>query len=307
MSQTHGILKAQGLVSMVDEEDTQNWGPWIFAAVGCVLFGRKLSWSSKTLVMSSPRQLDGIAGFRWFTNSHHMMNWWSLSPYSCNAPNSAPYCPRTASASLYPTKVVQEICLVSVNWNVSILCSLSLFVAGNNGPSFHLQSLCAEEMIPVSLITLQKFFTSIHTSFLQSDARRLDTHLAHTLWCWCTSCIIRSAEPWLLSRCNATVFSFNVLLFLWCIGSVRPTSAISFSFTWHPILELPVHSYTYCSNKQASPYRAFILLWISIGFTPSLFIKRITERCSYLGHVSGKAAIFNCSDNVKHPVRWYLG
>jgi len=44
-----------------------------------------------------------------------------------------------------------------------------------------------------------------------------------------------------------------------------------------------VHSYTCCSDRHASPYWTFIRWWISIGFTPSLFKKRMTECCSYFG------------------------
>jgi hypothetical protein len=67
-----------------------------------------------------------------------MMNW-------CSAPKSAPYCPRTASVSLYTPKVVHEIFWVLVNSDVTTLCLLCLFITGNNGPSFYLQSLCTEE------------------------------------------------------------------------------------------------------------------------------------------------------------------
>jgi len=38
-----------------------------------------------------------------------------------------------------------------------------------------------------------------------------------------------------------------------------------------------VHSCTYCSDGHASPNWTFIRRWISIGFTPSLLIKRMTD------------------------------
>jgi len=37
------------------------------------------------------------------------------------------------------------------------------------------------------------------------------------------------------------------------------------------------HSYTCCSDKHASPYWTFIRRWISMGFTPSLLKKRMTD------------------------------
>ena len=53
-----------------------------------------------------------------------------------------------------------------------------------------------------------------------------------------------------------------------------------------------VHSYTCCSDRHASPYWTFIRPWISMGFTPSLLKKRMTERCSSLVHDANGAAIF---------------
>jgi hypothetical protein len=38
-----------------------------------------------------------------------------------------------------------------------------------------------------------------------------------------------------------------------------------------------VHSYTCCSDRHASPYWTFIRRWISMGFTPSLLKKRMTD------------------------------
>ena len=52
------------------------------------------------------------------------------------------------------------------------------------------------------------------------------------------------------------------------------------------------HSYTCCSDRHASPYWNFIRRWISMGFTPSLLKKRMTERCSSLVHVASGASIF---------------
>ena len=44
-----------------------------------------------------------------------------------------------------------------------------------------------------------------------------------------------------------------------------------------PSMNLQVHSKTCCNNRHASPYRTFILRWISMGFTPSLLKKRMTD------------------------------
>jgi hypothetical protein len=49
---------------------------------------------------------------------------------------------------------------------------------------------------------------------------------------------------------------------------------------------------TCCCDKHASPYWTFIRRWTSIGFTPSLIKKQITERCSSFVHVTSGAAIF---------------
>ena len=49
-----------------------------------------------------------------------------------------------------------------------------------------------------------------------------------------------------------------------------------------------VHSYTCWSDRHASPYWTFIRRWISMGFTPSLLKKRMTEHCSSLVHVASR-------------------
>jgi hypothetical protein len=59
-----------------------------------------------------------------------------------------------------------------------------------------------------------------------------------------------------------------------------------------PFMNFFVHSHTCCSDRHASPYCTFIRRWISMGFTPSLLKKRMTERCSSLVHVASGAAIF---------------
>ena len=59
-----------------------------------------------------------------------------------------------------------------------------------------------------------------------------------------------------------------------------------------------VHSYTCCSDRHASPYWTFIRRLISMGFTPSLLKKRMTERCYSLVHVASGAASFTLSLRV---------
>ena len=59
-----------------------------------------------------------------------------------------------------------------------------------------------------------------------------------------------------------------------------------------PFMNFLVHSYTCCSDRHASPYLTLIRRWISMGFTISLFKKRMTEHCSSLVHVASGAAIF---------------
>jgi hypothetical protein len=53
------------------------------------------------------------------------------------------------ATSLYLLKVEHKIFLASVNSDVATLGSLSLFLAGNNCPSFHHQLLCTEDKHPL--------------------------------------------------------------------------------------------------------------------------------------------------------------
>ena len=59
-----------------------------------------------------------------------------------------------------------------------------------------------------------------------------------------------------------------------------------------PFINFLVHSYNCCSDRHVSPYWTFIHQWISMGFTPSVLKKRMTEFCSSLVHVAKGAAIF---------------
>ena len=44
-----------------------------------------------------------------------------------------------------------------------------------------------------------------------------------------------------------------------------------------PFMNFLVHSYTCCSDRHASPYWTSICWWVSMGFTPSLLKKRMTD------------------------------
>ena len=75
---------------------------------------------------------------------------------------------------------------------------------------------------------------------------------------------------------------------LWCHYLVCPTK----SGRLMPFMNFLVHSYACCSDRHSSPYWTFIHRWISVGFTPSVLKKWMTERCSSLAHVVSGAAIF---------------
>ena len=59
-----------------------------------------------------------------------------------------------------------------------------------------------------------------------------------------------------------------------------------------PFMNFLVHSYTCCSDRHASPYWTLIRRWISMGSTPSLLKKWMTECSSSLVHVASGAVIF---------------
>ena len=84
------------------------------------------------------------------------------------------------------------------------------------------------------------------------------------------------------NRCNT----------LWCHHSVCLTGPVQSVTELMPFMNCPVHRYTCCSDRHASPYWTVIRRWTSMGFTPSLLKKLITERCSSLVQVASGAAIF---------------
>jgi len=90
-------------------------------------------------------------------------------------------------------------------------------------------------------------------------------------------------------HCHAAIFlhdGFNCCNGLWCHYSVCLTRSRRVCYRTNAVMNILVHSYTCCSDRHASPYWTFTRRWISMGFTPSLLKKRMTERCSPLVHVT---------------------
>ena len=117
--------------------------------------------------------------------------------------------------------------------------------------------------------------------------------LSWTIWC---------ADPWLLSRCAPISFTVTRRFSFTMASTAAMPSAVTTGCAWPgrgesvtelmPFMNSPVHSYTCCSDRHASPYWTFIRRWISMGFTPSLLKKRMTESCSSLVHVARGTATF---------------
>ena len=113
---------------------------------------------------------------------------------------------------------------------------------------------------------------------------------------------IRCADPWLISRCSAISFTVTRRFSFTMTSTAAMPSGVTTGCAWpgrgESVTELMlftnflVHSYTCYSDRHASPYWTFIRRWISMGFTPSLPKKWITERCSSLVHVASGDAIF---------------
>ena len=130
----------------------------------------------------------------------------------------------------------------------------------------------------------------------------LSRNLLNTLWNCSTSWTMWCDDPWLISICAAISFTVTRWFSLTMASTAAMTSGVTIRCAWpgrgEPVTEVtlfvsfPVHWYTCCSDRHASPYWTFIRRWISIGFTPSLLKKRMTERCSSLVHLASEAAIF---------------
>ena len=91
---------------------------------------------------------------------------WDRPPCSRGAPKSAPHCPRTASASLYPPQVVHEIFL-GFRWILMSPYSARSFCFWLQimDPAFICSYYALQKSIPFSLITPQKAFTAVSNNF----------------------------------------------------------------------------------------------------------------------------------------------
>ena len=112
---------------------------------------------------------------------------------------------------------------------------------------------------------------------------------------WC-------ADPWIIPRCAAFSFAVTRRYSFTMASAAAMASGVTTRCAWPgrgesvtelmPFMNFPVHPYTCCSDRHASPYWTVILRWISMGFTPSLLKKRTKKRSSSLVHVASAAAIF---------------
>jgi len=113
---------------------------------------------------------------------------------------------------------------------------------------------------------------------------------------------ILCAGPWLTPRCAAISFTVTRRFSFTTASTAAMPSGVTTGCACPglaesvtelmPFMNFLVHSYTCCNDRRASPYWTFIRRWFSMVFTPSLFKKRMTERCSSLVHVASGAAIF---------------
>ena len=169
---------------------------------------------------------------------------------------------------------------------------------GQTGPNMPNDKHLLEELQNISLLV----FIYVQGESNENLKYFLSRNLLNTLWNCRTSWTIRCADPWLISRCVAISFTVT----RWFSFTMASTAAMACGVTtgcaWPgrgesvaelmPFMNFLVHLYTCCSDRHASPYWTFICWWISMGFTPSLLKKPMTERCSSLVHVASGAAIF---------------
>ena len=124
----------------------------------------------------------------------------------------------------------------------------------------------------------------------------LSRNLLNILWSCRTSRAIWCADPWHISRCAAISFIVTRRFSFTMASTAAMASGVTTRCAWPgrgqsvtelmPFMNFPIHPYTCCSDRHASPYWTFICRWISMGFTPSLLKKWMTERCSSLVHVA---------------------
>ena len=95
-------------------------------------------------------------------------------------------------------------------------------------------------------------------------------------------------------HCYAAIFlhdGFNYCNVLWCHYWVCLTGSRGVCYRTNGVHELPIPLAHFLQWQTWSPYWTFIRPWISMGFTPSLLTKRITERCSSLVYVASGVTI----------------
>jgi hypothetical protein len=136
---------------------------------------------------------------------------------------------------------VHEICLGLGEFGC---CHSFCFWLEIMSPTFISSYYVLQKSIPFSLIMPQRFFTRIHTPFLQfwCELSRYppSTHfvlLEYTVHNMASTVMANTKFQGNLISCNVTVFlyhSFNMLHCLWFIDSVRPPWAVSISYTSHP-------------------------------------------------------------------------
>ena len=101
--------------------------------------------------------------------------------------------------------------------------------------------------------------------------------LSRTIWC---------ADPWLIPRYADISFTVTRRFSFTIASTAAMPSGVTTGCAWPgrgesvselmPFMNFPVHPYTCCSDRHASPYWTLIRRWISMDFTPSVLKKRMT-------------------------------
>ena len=177
---------------------------------------------------------------------------------------------------------------------MGVVCYCSLSVTDWLNP------ICAVWEITFTAVNCLNVESALYEG--KSDENRkyfLSRSLLNTLWNCRTSRTMWCADPWLISRCAAISFTVTWRFSFMMASTAAMPSGVTTRCDWPgrgesvtelmPFMNFLVHSYTCCSERHASPYWTFICWWISMGFTPSLLKKWMTERCSSLVHVASGA------------------
>jgi len=128
--------------------------------------------------------------------------------------------------------------------------------------------------------------------FIQGESEEnlkyfLSRNLLNTLRNCSTSRTIRCADPRLISRFAAISFTVTRRFSFTMSSTAAMPSGVTTVCAWPgrgqsvteliPFMNFPVHSYTCCTDRHASPYWTSIRPWISMGFSPSL-LKKTEDR-----------------------------